>query len=82
MPQFLCSMMVFDVCLISCHADVIGCLEAALEGSGINRSRKQIVNQLMKQCLVDDRKQVYKKAPNKKKVSNCLEWAGGVRCDG
>ena len=49
--------------------DVVGCLEAALEGSEVKRSRKQIANQLVKQCLVMDRKELHRKQPRKVKVN-------------
>ena len=50
------------------RADMIGCIVAALEGGEVKRSRKQIINQLVKQELVEDRKQLYKKSTKKKKV--------------
>ena len=49
--------------------DVVGCLEAALEGSEVSRGRRQISNQLVKQCLVLDRKQLHcKQSSRKRKV--------------
>lgn len=40
---------------------MVGCLEAALEGSEVRRSRKQISSQLVKQCLVMDRRKLHRK---------------------
>lgn len=51
-------------------ADIVGCIEAAFEGSEVRRSRKQILNQIVRQGLVSDRKSLHKKAPKKKVVSN------------
>ena len=46
----------------------MGCLEAALEGAEVKRNHKQIANQLVKQGLVGDRKELHRKAPRKRKV--------------
>ena len=52
-------------------ADIVSCIMAALEGGGeIKRSRKQIVNQLVRLELVEDRKSLLKKPPRKKMVSH------------
>ena len=53
-------------------ADVVSCIMAALEGGEVKRSRKQIVNQLVRQELVADRKSLQKKPAPKKTVSHIL----------
>ena len=44
----------------------------ALEGGEVKRSRKQIVTQLVRQELVEDRKSLLKKPAKKKMVSHIL----------
>ena len=51
-------------------ADIVSCIMAALEGGEVKRSRKQIVNQLVRLELVEDRKSLLKKPPRKKMVSH------------
>ena len=41
---------------------------AGLEGGEVKRTRKQVINQLVRQELVDDRKKLYKKTTKKKMV--------------
>jgi hypothetical protein len=53
-----------------CPADIVSCIMAALEGGEVKRSRKQIVNQLVRQELVEDRKSLQKKPAPKKTVSH------------
>ena len=53
-------------------ADVVSCIMAALEGGEVKRSRKQIVNQLVRQELVEDRRSLQKKPAPKKTVSHIL----------
>jgi len=48
--------------------DIVGCIEAALEGSEVRRSRKQILNQIVGQGLASERRRLYKKAPKKTTV--------------
>ena len=50
------------------HSDIVSCIMAALEGGEVKRTRKQIINQLVRQELVEDRKKLYKKAAKKKTV--------------
>ena len=50
---------------------------AALEHGEVKRTRRQIVNQLVHQELVEDRRLLLKKAPKKKKVIDDtfrVEW--------
>ncbi len=53
-------------------ADIVSCIMAALEGGEVKRSRKQIVNQLVRQELVEDRKSLQKKPAPKKTVSHII----------
>lgn len=55
---------------VFCCKDVVGCIQAALKGD-TSRSRKQILNQIMKQGLASDRKILHKKAKKTKKVLLC-----------
>ena len=61
-----CILNMSDKNIVHC-IDVVGCLEAALEGSEVKRSRKQIANQLVKQCLVMDRKELHRKTTKESK---------------
>lgn len=51
-------------------ADIVSCILAALEGGEVKRSRKHIINQLVRQELVEDRKLLHKKSVKKKKVQS------------
>ena len=47
---------------------------AGLAGGEVKRTRKQVINQLVRQELVEDRKQLSKKPTKKKKVhSDCVD---------
>ncbi len=56
----------------------MGCIEAALEGSEVKRSRKQIFNQIVLQGLVSDRKTLHKKPLKKKEVGDVADVVGVV----
>ena len=51
-------------------SDIVSCIMAGLEGGEVKRTRKQIINQLVRQELVEDRKKLYKKTTKKKTVEH------------
>ena len=62
-----------SICLMSCDmslgcADIVSCIMAALENGEVKRTRRQIVNQLVHQELVEDKRLLLKKPSKKKKV--------------
>ena len=54
-----------------CFKDVVGCIQAALHGD-VSRSRKQVINQIMKQGLASDRKRLHKNVKKMKKVLSAV----------
>ena len=58
--------------VLTCPPDIVSCILSALEGGEVTRTRKQIINQLVRQELVEDRKLLHKKTSKKKVVREML----------
>lgn len=77
--KFCASYLMWHIVSLGC-ADIVSCIMAALEHGEVKRTRRQIVNQLVHQELVEDRRLLVKKPPKKKKVIDDT-CQGGVNCD-